>query len=275
MNTKTVLITGVTGSIGGATAYQIAKSGATTILLGRNKQKLEVLKEDIILKSNNNAIEIVVADLSDISSVKKAVAEIKQSRKSLDVLVNVAAVYRAKRELSKNGLEMMFATNHLGVFTLTTGLLDLIKAENGGRIVTVAAPSTTVLNFDDLQGEKKYSAFNAFGASKMANLLFTHALAKKLEGTNVTTNSLHPGLVKSDITNEMPGPLKFFLKLISTTPDKPAHTLKELALSEKFKNVNGKFFDAKEKELKAAKYAYDENAQNKLWKLSEELLNSN
>lgn len=267
---KTILITGVTGAIGSATALEIAKTGATVVLLARNKNKLEQLKKDLVAKSGNNDIDIIVADLSEIASVKNAVTAFKQKYNRLDALVNVAAVYNGKRETTKDKLEAMFAINHLAPFILTNGLLDLLK-ESKGRITTVSAPSTTKLNFDDLQGLKKFSALNAFGGSKTMNLMFTYALARRLKGTGVTATVLHPGLVKSNLTTEMPAVLKFIFGLFSGKADKAATMLTALATEKKYENANGKFFKYDGKELKSSGYSYDQALQEKLWTMSEEL----
>jgi NAD(P)-dependent dehydrogenase (short-subunit alcohol dehydrogenase family) len=268
---KTILVTGVTGAIGKATALEIAKTKAKVVLLARNRQKLEAVKAELTKQSGNNAIDILVADLSDIASVKNAAAQFKQNYDRLDVLVNIAAVHRGKREVTKSGLEMMFATNHLGVFVLTNQLLELLKASKPSRIVTVSAPSTTKVNFDDLQSEKNFAGINRFFASKMMNLLFTYDLADRLKGTGVTATVFHPGAVKSEITNEMPGLLKFIFGVLSTGPDKAAKALRNLAVSEKYEGVSGKFFDFKENERKSSDYSHDKAIQQKLWKVSEAL----
>jgi NAD(P)-dependent dehydrogenase (short-subunit alcohol dehydrogenase family) len=268
---KTVLITGVTGTIGRATALQIAKSGATVVLLARNRMKLEWVRSEVSKKSGNNNIDILVTDLSDISSVKDAVKEFKQNYNRLDVLVNVAAVYRKKREVTKDNLELMFATNHLGPFILTNELLDLLKVSKPTRIITVTAPSTTKLNFNDLQGEKKFSALNSFGGSKMMNLMFTYSLARRLEGTGVTATALHPGLVKSDLTKEMPSILKYIFGLMAGKPDKAAKMLCSLAIDSKYSNSNGKFYKFNGKEIKSSAYSYDKELQEKLWTISKQL----
>jgi NAD(P)-dependent dehydrogenase (short-subunit alcohol dehydrogenase family) len=270
---KTILITGVTGTIGAATAHNLAKDGHHLILLGRNQQKLEALKAELVTKTNNTKIDILTADLSHISSIKNVAKEFKQKYNRLDALVNISAIYRANREVSKDGLEMMFATNHMGPFVLTNELLDVLKQSGEARIVTIAAPSNTKLNFDDLQGEKKYSSMYSFGGSKMMNLMTSYTLAKKLEGTKVTTNTFHPGLVKSDLVNEMKGPLKMIINMMSTKPDKAAHALAELAVSEKYNGITGKFFDFKQKEKKSNAFSHDVNAQQKLWELSEQIAN--
>src|ERR1043165_214110 len=200
-----IVITGVTGSIGGAAAKELAKSEKNDlIIVGRNESKLQQIKNELKTINPKVTIEIVVADLSSVKSVRQAVEVIKSKTNSLAGILNVAAVYRNKRIMTNEGLETMFATNHLGPFQLTLGLLELLKRNPGSKVVTVTAPSTTKLDFDDLQGEKKFSALNKFGASKMANLLFTFSLARKPEGTGVSAIAFHPGLVKSELTQEMP-----------------------------------------------------------------------
>jgi NAD(P)-dependent dehydrogenase (short-subunit alcohol dehydrogenase family) len=261
----------VTGTIGRATALEIAKSGATVILLARNRNRLESVKTEISRKSGNNNIDILVADQSYISSVKNAVKELKQKYNRLDALVNIAAVYKSKREITTDNLESMFATNHLAPFILTNELLDLLKASNPARIITVTAPSTTKLNFDDLQGAKKFSALNSFGGSKMMNLMFTYSLARRLEGTGVTATALHPGLVKSDLTKEMPSILKYIFGLMAGKPDKAAKMLCSLAIDSKYSNSNGKFYKFNGKEIKSSTYSYDKELQEKLWTISKQL----
>jgi NAD(P)-dependent dehydrogenase (short-subunit alcohol dehydrogenase family) len=268
---KTVLITGATGTIGKATALEVAKSGVIVVLLSRNKDKLESVKTEISQKSGNDNIEILVADFSDIFSVKNAVNEFKQKYNKLDVLINVAAVYKRKREISKDRLELMFAINHLAPFILTNELLDLLKTGKPGRIITVTAPSVTLLNFDDLQGQKKFSSLNSFGASKMMNLLFTYSLAQRLKCAGVTATAFHPGLVKSELTREMPFLLRYITGLIAGKPDKAAKMLCSLALDSKYEDSNGKFYKSDGKEIKSGKYSYDKEVQKKLWTISEQL----
>ncbi len=268
---KTVLISGVTGAIGGAAALEIANTGANVVLLARNKSKLEQLKKEIIEKSGNRDIDILVADLSEIASIKNATKEFKQKYGRLDALVNVAAIYSGKREITKDNLESMFAVNHVAPFILANELIGLLK-ESKGRVVTVSAPSTTKLNFDDLQGEQKFSALNAFGASKMMNLMFTYSLARHLEGTGVSASVLHPGVVKSNLTDEMPTIIKFIFGLIAGKPDAAAKMLSALAVDTQYENTNGKFFKYNGKEMKSSTYSYDKNLQEKLWTLTEKIV---
>jgi NAD(P)-dependent dehydrogenase (short-subunit alcohol dehydrogenase family) len=268
---KVIIVSGVTGAIGGAAAVEIAKTGATVVLLARNKAKLEQIKTEIVQKSGNNDIDILVADLSNIASVKQAAANFKQKYKRLDALVNVAAVYNGKKESTSDNLEMMFAVNHLAPFILSTELLDLIKTSKG-RVITVSAPSTTKLNFEDLQSDKKFSALSAFGGSKMMNLMFTYALSRRLEGSGASATVLHPGVVKSNLTAEMPFILKFIFGLIAGKADAAASMLTALATDTKYGNSNGKFFKYDGKEMKSSTYSYDQSLQEKLWKISENLI---
>ena len=179
MNGKVVVVTGATGTIGGAAAEAFARAGANVVLVARNAPKLQARADAIRQATGNKAVDVLAADLSDHESVRVA-AELLRRRPRLHVLVNNAAVYHGTRIVSTGGLESMFATNHLGPFLLTTLLVDRLKASAPSRVIVVTAPSTTQLDFDDLQGARKFSALRAFGASKMCNLLFTFALARRL-----------------------------------------------------------------------------------------------
>lgn len=274
---KTVLVTGVTGAIGKATALEIAKNNCTVILLGRNSEKLLRVKTEIIQATNNKDIEVVIADLSEPKSIKKVVDEIKNKHNSLNALVNVAAIFTKNRAENSQGLEYTFATNHLGPFILTNQLLDLLKAGKPARIVTVSAPSTAKINFEDINGKKKYSSgfFGAFGASKMMNIMFTYALARRLEGTGITTSVYHPGLVKSELTKDMPKLLYYIFKTISSAPDNAAKMLCNLAIDKQYENSNGAFFKFDGKEIQSNKYSYDKDLQEKLWTISEQFTSTN
>lgn len=268
---KTVLITGATGAIGKATAMELAKQNCGVILMGRNAEKLLQVKQEIIRNTQNNNIETVLADLSEPKSIKQAVAEIKSKHNSLNALVNVAATFSKNKRENSQGNEYTFATNHLGPFILTNELTDLLRSGKPARVINVSAPSTTAINFEDINGKKKYSSgfLGAFGASKMMNIMFTYALARRMEGTGVTTSVFHPGLVKSDLTKDMPKVLYHLFRLISSPPDKAAKMLSSLAIDNKYQNSNGKFFKFDGKEIQSNKYSYDQQLQEKLWSLSE------
>lgn len=269
---KTVLITGATGAIGKATALQLAQQNCAVILMGRNPEKLFQVKQEIIRNTQNNNIETIVADLSEPKSIKQAVAEIKSKHNSLNALINVAATFSKSKRENSQGNEYTFATNHLGPFILTHELTELLRAGNPARVINVSAPSTTAINFEDINGKKKYSSgfLGAFGASKMMNIMFTYALARRIEGTGVTTSVFHPGLVKSDLTKDMPKVLYHLFRLISSSPDKAAKMLSSLAIDHQYQNSNGKFFKFDGKEIQSNKYSYDQQLQEKLWSLSEQ-----
>lgn len=271
MVNKKVLITGVTGAIGKATALELAKNNCQLLLLGRNSAKLESVKTEIITATGNQNIDFWVADLSEPKEILRAARDIRGRNSFLNALINVAGTFKKNRLENSRGNEYMFSTNHLGPFILTLELIDLLKAGNPARIITVTAPSVTRINFDDLNGMKKFSAMGAFGASKMMNLMFTYALARRLEGQGVTTSAFHPGLVKSDLTLEMPAILNYIFKRISSSPDKAAKMLCSLAIDDKYANSNGTFFKFDGKQKKSNKYSYVMDLQEKLWKISEQL----
>jgi NAD(P)-dependent dehydrogenase (short-subunit alcohol dehydrogenase family) len=270
---KTVLMTGATGTIGKATALELARSNCQLILLGRNSEKLSAVKSEITKETGNKDIDIFIADLSEPASIRQAASEIKKKYSSLNGLINVAAIFKRNRSENSSGVEFMFATNHLGPFVLTGEMLGLLKSGNPSRVITVSAPSTTKINFDEINGIKKFSTgyMSAFGASKMMNLMFSYALARRLEGTGITTSLFHPGLVKSNLTNEMPALLDFIFKQISSKPDKAAKTLCSLTIDKKYESSNGTFMTIGGKEIKSNEYSKNKDLQEKLWTISEQL----
>lgn len=273
MEPKTIAITGATGTVGKATAMEFAKHNHTVILIGRNQQKLESVKAEIVKATHNNKIEIVQADLSEPKQIKKAADEIKSRHQSLHALLNIAAIYSKQRKENSQGHEFMFATNHLGPFVLTNELLPLLQASKPAKVITVSAPSTTKVNFDDINSKQKWSPgfMGVFGASKMMNLMFTYSLAEKIEGSGVTASVLHPGLVKSELTKEMPAFLRFIFNGMSGKPDKAAAMLYKLATDPAYSKSNGTFFKNTGKEIKSSRYSYDKANRDRLWKVSEEL----
>src|SRR5947209_6121215 len=192
MHGKVCLVTGSSSGLGKATALGLAQLGATVILGCRDKERGEAALAEIKAASGHEASELMLIDLSVQQSVREMAAAFKQRYPRLDVLINNAAVFKNRRIETVDGVETMFATNHLGPFLLTNLLLERVHASTSGRILTITAPSTTTLDFDDLQGEKQFNALHAFGASKTCNLLFTFELARRLAGTSVTALAIHP-----------------------------------------------------------------------------------
>jgi NAD(P)-dependent dehydrogenase (short-subunit alcohol dehydrogenase family) len=268
---KTVLITGATGAVGEAAARGLAKNrDLRLVLAGRDTAKLEALRER--LRGYPARFELLEIDLSNRSCVKSAAEAIQRHYDQLHGLVNVAAVYKGKHTKTQDGLETMFATNHLGPFQLSTRLVPLIKSTPGGKILTVSAPSSTKINFSDINGDKKFSSLSAFGASKMMNLLFAFRLGEMFKGTSNASMAFHPGLVKSDLLKEGPAFVRGLFRLISAKPEKTGNAIATLVLDGNPASQNGKFYNNRFKEMKAAGYAYDPAIQQKLWALSEEIV---
>src|SRR5262249_20183626 len=238
------------------------------------RAKAEAAATEIKTQSGNSHIDFLVADISSLASVRSAAEEFKRKYDKLHVLVNNAGVYKATRTLSPDGLELMFATNYLGPFLLTNLLLDTLKSSAPATILNVAAPSTTKLNFDDLQGERKFSSLQAFGGSKMCDLLFTFALARRLQGTGVTVNAYHPGIIRTNLMHEADGPmwlLSALLNLTAVSPEKAAEGLVHLA-STNADGKTGQLFHG-QKTIAASVYAHDEQVQDRLWAESARLAN--
>jgi NAD(P)-dependent dehydrogenase (short-subunit alcohol dehydrogenase family) len=271
MKGKVCIITGANSGIGKATALEFAKSGATLVMACRDRAKGESALAEITEASGSTTIELMILDLSIQKSVREMATSFLKKYDRLHVLVNNAGVFKSRRVVTPDGLETMFSTSFLGHFLLTNLLLDRLKTSAPSRIINVTAPSTTKLNFDDLQGEEKFSAFTAFGASKMCNLLFSYDLARRLSGTNVTSNAIHPGLSKSNIMNEASGILRWGLNLLSSPPDQAAKAITYLASAGSLEGVTGKFFKG-QKEIASAPYARDEQIQRQLWDVGEKLV---
>jgi NAD(P)-dependent dehydrogenase (short-subunit alcohol dehydrogenase family) len=265
MKGKVVLITGGNSGIGKATAIGLAKMGAAVVILARNKARGLEAVEDIKKQSGNPNIELLVGDLSLQKSVRRAAAEFIKKHKRLDVLINNGGVFIPNRTETAEGIETTFATNYLSHFLLTHLLLDLLKKSAPSRIINVASLHQGVhLDFDDLMLKKSYSVMKAVGPTKLGLVLFTKTLAKKLEGTGVTVNSLHPGLTNSNLLNNVNPFLRFFMHLISSSPEKGARTSIFLASSPAVEGVTGEFFNNR-KIAKTVDQANDVQAEKKLW----------
>lgn len=271
MKGKVCIITGANRGIGKATAEAIAKLGATVILACRDIERGEMVRAGIISATNNPNIELMLVDLSLQESIQKMVTAFGEKHDRLDVLINNAGVYKSQREMTPAGMEVMFATNHLGPFLLTNLLLDKLQASSPARVLVVTAPSTTPVDFDNLQGEKEFNSLRAFGVTKMCNLLFTYELSRRLEGTGITVNAVHPGLAKTSLMKEAPTILRWITQLASKTPKKAAKSLAYLASSAEIAHTSGKFFKDG-KEIESNPYSYDQNVQRQLWDVSTALI---
>ncbi len=267
MNPKICLVTGANGGIGKAAALALAKQGATVLLACRDQARGEAARAEIVAATGNAAVEVVLVDLAQQASIRAAAAGLLEKYPRLDVLLHVAAIVKRERIETADGLEMMFAVNHLAPFLLTDLLLGALTAAAPSRVLTVTAPSTSSLNFDDLQGRQQFSFLNAFGASKMANLLFTYELARRMSDAGVSANAVHPGLVKSDLMKETPLPMRLLLQLVSAPPAKAGEALAHLALAPELTGVSGKFF-SNGKEIQSNAYSHERANQSRLWDAS-------
>ncbi len=262
-----IVVTGATGGIGRATALALAQRGASLLLVARDAADGAAVRDEILRQQSQAAVRVLQADLSEQQAVRRLAAQISEQAPRLHGLINSAAIFRRQRSVTPDGLESMFATNHLAPFLLTNLLLEPLKASGEGRIINLTAPSTTLVHFDDLQSEKSYRALWAFGATKMANLLFTFELARRLEGEPVTVNAVHPGLVRTGLMQEAPALLRWMTRFGSATPAVAALPIAELALSPAWAGQSGKFFRAG-KEIAAPAWALERAHQQQLWDAS-------
>ena len=274
MPNKVFVVTGVTSGIGKALAVDLAKTGERVVMIARDQDRGNTALEEMRRTMQNSNIDLQLGDLSILSSVRNLAEILKSKYETIDVLVNNAGVYKRKRVVTVDGFEEMFAANHLGPFLLTNLLLEplqmAVQANGSARIVNITAPSTVPLNFDDLHGERNFSSLNAFGATKMANLLFTFELARRLENTGITVNAIHPGLASSGLMKEAFFLMRLLTRLGSGSPEKASAGILPTIVGPEFETTTGKFLhDGKEIEVPA--YARDRAAQQRLWEISESL----
>jgi NAD(P)-dependent dehydrogenase (short-subunit alcohol dehydrogenase family) len=274
---KVCLVTGGTNGIGKATAQALAQMGATVVIVGRDAQKVAQVGKEIREASGNQNVDWLLADLSSQQDIRRLVTEFKSKYSQLHVLINNAGGTFMTRQLSVDGIEMTFALNHLAYYLLTNLLLDTIKASTPARIINVSsdAHSGGKIEFDNLQGERSYSGIGPYGNSKLANILFTNELARRLEGTGVTVNALHPGLVSTGFGKNNPGLIMkimgVIIPLIARSPEKGAATSIYLVSSPAVQNITGKYFvDCKV--IQPASQAIDMVVARKLWDVSAEMV---
>jgi len=275
MKGKVCLVTGANSGIGKEAALGLARVGATVVIVARNRKKCEATVSEIRQATGNQNVNLILADLSSMKSVSGLASTFLGEYPKLHVLINNAGTYLPKRITTADGYEAVFATNHLGHFLLTSLLLDLLKSSAPSRIINVTSDAHrgAEIDFDDLMQEKKYSAFKAYHQSKLANVLFTYQLSKLLEGTGVTVNCLHPGVVRTGFGKDMGGLFSISVKLAGPfmmRPAKAAQALVYMASAPELEKVTGKHF-AKGKEKESSKESHDVEAAKRLWQVSEGL----
>jgi len=274
---KVVLVTGATCGIGKATAIGLATMGARVGITGRDLIRAEQAAADIRAASGNQAVDAFAADMSSQAEVRRLAGALLHAYPRLDVLVNNVGGFWAHRHPTANGLEHTFALNHLAPFLLTNLLLDRLKASAPARVVTVSSGAQAAgrIDFDDLQGARRYSGQRAYSQSKLANILFTNELARRLQGTGVTANSVHPGVVRTNFGSEDQAG---FFRIISPvvrpflkTPKQGARTPIYLSSSPEVEAITGQFF-ANRKPKIANKAAGDLPLTARLWRVSSDLV---
>jgi len=285
---KTVIVTGANTGIGKETALDLARRGGRIILACRSMQRGEEavadIQQQLAMKANNNNVIAMKLDLSSLSSVREFVEEFKKNEKRLDILINNAGVAFVPESKTEDGFETTFGINHLGHFLLTNLLLDILKQSAPSRIVTVSSTGhhefvSNGIQFDDIMLETKYSGEFAYGQSKLANILFTRYLANLLEGTGVTTYSLHPGVINTEIFRYLSpekNPLSYFYvkvigMLIFKDLTEGAQTQICCAIDPSLANETGKYYkDCVETEPSSA--ARDDETAKRLWDVSTKLV---
>jgi NAD(P)-dependent dehydrogenase (short-subunit alcohol dehydrogenase family) len=282
MQGKVVVITGSNDGIGKETAVGVATEGATTVLACRNQKKADAAAQEVTRRSGNNDVHVVALDLADLASVRAAAAEILERWDRLDVLINNAGGIWTQRQETAQGFEQTFGVNHLGHFLLTELLLARITESAPSRIINLTSvghhSARRGMRFDDLQSDKRYAAMDAYGRSKLANILFTRALATRVAGTGVTVNAVHPGPVRSGfgMDGDMTGLMGFGNRVIRTfqiSPSAGARTSVYLATSPEVEGETGRYWVRRKPGHMSRQARSDAQAQ-RLWTESERLVSS-
>lgn len=276
MQGKTVIVTGATAGIGFETARALAGKGAQVVIISRSPERCRMAAEQIKSDTGNAKVHFIAADLSYTAGIQDAAYQFKRHFTRLDVLVNNAGAFFDKRMVNTDGYEMTFALNHLNYFLLTHLLLDVLKTSSPARVVNVSSDAHRgmTLNFDDLQNEKNYQGFKVYGQSKLCNVLFTYELARRLDGTRVTANALHPGFVATKFATNN-GPLYTLgmrlMGFLAKSPQKGAQTSIYLACAPEVEGVNGKYFTDL-RAVDSSPASYDRASAERLWQASLSLI---
>ena len=278
MRGLTCLITGATDGIGKEAAIELAKKGCNLILIGRSKEKGDKVVEEIRKVADSYVdIDYFTADLMLMKEVSRVADEVSRKYPKIDVLLNNVGAYFAFRDVTEEGFERTFALNHLGYFLMTKKLLPLVEKSDYKRIVNVSSSAHYGIDFefDNMNGEKKYSGFDVYKKSKLANVMFTYELAKRIEGTGITANCLHPGFVSTNFGKNnnflWRNVIRVAMWLTAISVRDGAKTSIHLACSDEVKDITGRFF-ANSQIKKGSSKAKNEEHNRKLWELSEEFV---
>lgn len=273
MQGKTVVATGATSGIGEVAVVELARLGARIVFIARDAKRAEATRAKLEAVAPGRGHKVHIADLSLVAEAKRVGGEIAASEPRVDVLINNAGAIFSDRRVTAEGLELTFALNHMAYFTLTQALRERLVGSAPARVVSTASAAHygSTLDFDDLQCARGYSAWKSYNRSKLANILFTRELAKRLAGTGVTANCLHPGVVASRFADDAggwTGRLFPFIKLFAISPAQGADTTVYLASSPDVATVSGEYF-AKRKVATPSRAARDDDAAARLWEASE------
>ncbi len=275
MNGKTVVVTGASSGIGAAAAYQLAGMGATVVPVGRNRNRLDALAHELEAVNPDLDAEPLVADFASLAEVRSLAEQLLDRYPRIDVLVNNAGLVSGRRKLSEDGYERTFAVNHLAPFLLTNLLVDRLRESAPARVVTTSSGAhfSAVLDIEDLNAERRWSAWSAYCNSKLANVLFTRALARRLESSDVTANCLHPGVIRTRLGRGAPLPVRIGWRvagLFFASPREGAATVVYLASAPAVASTSGGYFvDSRQRNPSAQ--AQDAALPEQLWERSEQL----
>lgn len=275
MDEKIMLVTGANSGMGKATVASLADTGARVVMLCRDKIRGEAALQEVMQNTNRN-VDLMLCNLADMKDIRRFTDEFKKKYKRLDVLVNNAGVITLDRRETVDGLELQFGVNHIGHFLMTVRLIDILSQTEGARIVVVGsgAHKAGKIHFEDYNLKHRYNVITSYGQAKLANLLFTRELAKRLKGCGITVNCGHPGAVATamgvDRTTGFGKTITAVLRPFFQTPEQGARTALFLALDQSVSNITGEYF-YKCKLAKASKASQDENMAKRLFELSEKI----
>ncbi|HXR65827.1 MAG TPA: SDR family oxidoreductase [Ktedonobacteraceae bacterium] len=276
MEGKICLVTGGSSGIGKVTARELARLGATVVMVCRNRAKGEAAQQEIQAATGSAKVDLLIADLASLADVRRVAGDFTQKYTQLHILIHNAGGANNERKLTPDGYETTFVANYLAPFLLTELLLDMLKASAPARIVNVSSAAHTrgKINFSDLQGEKSYGTWMAYSQAKLALIIYTYELARQLQGSGVTVNALHPGVIASNFDQGLSPFMRWGWKLIMpllSSVEQGAQTTLYLATSPEVEGVSGKYFSNR-KETRSSNISYDEATRQRLWQVSEELV---
>jgi retinol dehydrogenase-14 len=269
MSGKVVMVTGGNAGMGKEIVLALAAMVAKVVMVSRDRTRGETARAEVQQRTGTDDVELLVADLSSQASIRNLVTDFEAGHDRLDVLVNNAGVTLRRRVETVDGLESVFATNHLGPFLLTNLLLPVLTASAPARVVTVASGAHAMgkIDFNDLQASRGYDEIRVYNQSKLANLLFSYELARRIAGTGVTANAADPGFVKTNLRVPFPYSIFSFMRGSAVDGARPAVFL---ASSSEVEGVSGRYFNRKG-EVKSSKLSYDEEVARRLWDVSAQL----